>query len=50
MVDDGDCSDCSTDSTDDSTDSTDSSVSINWVGGILHEYDVVFTDRKTKQI
>jgi hypothetical protein len=43
MVDDGDCSDCS-------TDSTDSSVSINWVGGIMHEYDVVFTDRKTKQI
>ena len=25
-------------------------VSINWVGNIMHDYDVVFTDRKTKQI
>jgi hypothetical protein len=38
--DDADCRTCS----------TNSSVSINWVGGIMHEYDVVFTDRKTKQI
>jgi hypothetical protein len=43
MVDDGDCSDCS-------TDSTDSSNSIKWVGGIMHDYDVVFTNKKTKQI
>jgi hypothetical protein len=43
MVDDGDSSDCS-------ACSTDSSVSIKWVSGIFHDYDVVFTDRKTKQI
>ena len=43
MVDDDDCSECS-------ICSTDSSVSINWVGNIMHDFDVVFTDRKTKQI
>ena len=37
MVDDDDCSECS-------ICSTDSSVSINWVGNIMHDYDAVFTD------
>jgi hypothetical protein len=43
MVDNDDCSECS------STSSTDSSCSINWVGNISGDYDVVFTDRKTKR-
>jgi hypothetical protein len=43
MVDNDDCSECSTCSTDDS------SCSINWIGNITGDYDVVFTDRKTKR-